>query len=209
MKSKTLYWIGISGVILFVLATVLAHLQMNRFYPMAQYISESFALGTPYGVYLRYLGILPSGILFILFAIKVPALVDDYSPAKLGFYLFAIVYGFGTVLEAVFPCEISCSRGQSIISSLQVLHNTFVLITYFITPFVLVFIGTKLKGLLLNGNLSAVSFVCGFASLLFVYLFVTGLEGNFAGLFQRLAEGTFLIWIIYTATNIKNCYPSK
>lgn len=209
MRSKTLYWVGISGVILFVLASFLAHLQMNRFYPMSQYISESFALGTPYGTYLRFLGILPSGILFTLFAIKVPALVDDYKPAKWGFYLFALFYGMGTVLIAIFPCEFGCSRGQSEISTIQAIHNALGMLTYFLTPFALIFIGTKLKGLLLNGNLSAVSFVSGFASLLFVYLFVTGLEGNFAGLFQRFAEAIFLIWILYTATNIKNCYPSK
>lgn len=209
MKSKTLYWVGISGVILFVLAAILAHLQMKRFYPMSQYISESFALGTPYGTYLRYLGILPSGMLITLFAMNVPRLVEDYQPAKLGFYLFALFYGVGTILMAFFPCEYGCSRGQSDISALQAAHNTMGMLTYFLSPFALVLIGTKLKGLLLNGNVSAVSFICGFASLLFVYLFVTGLEGNYVGLFQRIAEAIFLTWIVYTAINIKYCYPSK
>ncbi|NNM16131.1 MAG: DUF998 domain-containing protein [Bacteroidia bacterium] len=209
MNSKTLYRIGIAGVVLFVLATVLAHLQMNRFYPMSQYISESFALGTPYGSYLRYLGVLPSGILITLFTIKVPNLVEDYSPAKWGFYLFAIFYGLGTVIIAFFPCEMGCSRGRSDIGTLQMMHNAFGMLTYFVSPFALVLIGTKLKGLLLNGNLSAVSFVCGFLSLVFIYLFATGPEGNFVGLFQRLAEATFLFWIVYTAINVKTCYTSK
>ncbi|NNC85417.1 MAG: DUF998 domain-containing protein, partial [Bacteroidia bacterium] len=144
MNSKTLYRIGIAGVVLFVLATVLAHLQMTRFYPMSQYISESFALGTPYGSYLRYLGILPSGILITLFTFKIPNLIEDYSPAKWGFYLFAIFYGLGTVLVAFFPCEMGCSRGRSDIGTLQMMHNAFGMLTYFVSPFALVLIGTKL-----------------------------------------------------------------
>lgn len=199
MKSKAIFWIGIIGVFLFVASTIAAQLQLRTYYPLSQYISESFALGTPYGFYLRYFGLMPAGILFTIFAFSVPSLIDDYKPAKWGFYLFAIFYGLGTVLVAVFPCEYGCSRHLNTDSTLQLAHNLIGVFTYLITPFGLLLIGIKLKGLLIDGYLSTVSLFCGFAAIAFAYTFLSELDGDFAGLYQRMIEASMLIWMVYTA----------
>ena len=203
MKSKIIFWVGIIGVVLFVSSAVLAQIQLRTFYPLSQYISESFALGTPYGLYLRYFGLFPAGVLFIIFAFSIPSLVDDYKPAKFGFYLFAMFYGIGTILVALFPCEYGCSRHLNSIGTLQILHNLFGLLTYLLTPFSLLLVGIKLKGLLINSQLSAVSLVFGFASLVLVYAFLSGLDGDFAGLYQRMIEASLLIWILYVAFSLR------
>ena len=61
-------WIGFLGVVFFISATILGGLQFSNYSHVSQLISESYAIGTPYGVQLRYLGFIPSGIFITAFA---------------------------------------------------------------------------------------------------------------------------------------------
>ena len=67
MNSKTVYRIGIMGVVLFATSSILGGLLIEDYDPLRQLISETYAIDVTYGLYLRMFGVIPSGILFTLF----------------------------------------------------------------------------------------------------------------------------------------------
>jgi len=71
--SKTLtYWLGFLGVLFFIVAAILGGFQFEDYSHLHQFISESYATGTPYGEQLRFFGYVPSGIMIALFALFAP-----------------------------------------------------------------------------------------------------------------------------------------
>ena len=67
MNNKSVFWIGILGVLFFAIPSIIGGFQINNYNPVSQFISESMAIGTPNGKLLRYYGYIPSGILLSLF----------------------------------------------------------------------------------------------------------------------------------------------
>ena len=68
MSRAQTCWAGISGVGLFVVTCVLGGWQFEEYSHISQYISETYAMGTPHGKLLRFLGFIPSGLLLATFA---------------------------------------------------------------------------------------------------------------------------------------------
>ena len=67
MNNKTTFLIGIIGVSLFVVSSVLGGFLIENYNMASQLISESYAIDTEYGIILRIFGYIPSGILITLF----------------------------------------------------------------------------------------------------------------------------------------------
>ena len=98
MNSKIIFLVGVIGVILFVSSSVIGGLLIENYSITRQYISETFAIDTEYGIVLRVFGHIPSGILFTIFSIlgykyfpssnltkidfKVSASAATYSPGQ-------------------------------------------------------------------------------------------------------------------------------
>ena len=62
MNKTITFWLGILGALFFITPSVLGGLQFENYSHISQFISESYAFGTPYGVYMRFFGFIPSSV---------------------------------------------------------------------------------------------------------------------------------------------------
>lgn len=200
---KTLiFGAGILGTLLFVVASILGGAQIEGYSLVSQYISESYATGLPNTEYLRYMYI-ASGILLALFGFMAPSEMPKSKGIKIGFFLFAIFYGFGTVTTGLFPCDIGCNPDPDKASLSQFFHNTAGFLVYAIVPFCLMGIGLSTKRITDATDISKISIICGVLAFAFVVLLFGNPTGPFIGLFQRIIEGSILFWVIYTTLHIR------
>ena len=80
MKNKITFLIGILGVSLFVVSSILGGFLIENYSILSQYISESYAIDTEYGKILRTFGYIPSGVFITLFCFLG---VKSFQPSKL------------------------------------------------------------------------------------------------------------------------------
>jgi hypothetical protein len=204
MGKKLVYWSGLLGVLLFVGAALLGALQIEDYNPISQYISETYATGTPYGEKLRYFGYLPSGLLLTAFAFLARNHFPKNSFVKLGFWGLAVFYGMATVLVALFPCDAGCNKAFIDPSISQIIHNLIGFLTYAFVPLSIILIGIGLRQHKVYAAFTNLTVGCGLFSMLFVGLLFADPLSDFAGLYQRIIEGTFMLWIVVCSLFIKN-----
>lgn len=204
MSGKAVFWIGILGVSLFAVASILGGFQFENYSPVSQYISETYAIDTPYGKSLRYFGYIPSGILLMLFAFSGMKKFPKSKLIRLGFLGVAFFYGLATILTGIFPCDSGCNKELTDPSISQLIHNLTGFLTYTFVPLSLLSIGIGLRQLKSFDKLSRFSIFCGINSLVFAGVFMTNPLSEYAGLYQRILEGTFIAWIVASALFIKN-----
>ena len=205
MKRQVAFWSGTLGAFLFAITSIIAGLQIEGYNFISQFISESYATGIPNSNYLRYLFVI-SGICLSLFGFSALWIFKGYKAIQIGFFLFAVFYGLGTMTTGFFPCDYGCPSNAEVSVS-QFIHNAAGLLTYAIVPFCLIGVGLASKKLPNAYKLSKVSLICGALSLAFVLLLFGNPQGPFIGLFQRIIEGGILFWVVSTAFNfstIKN-----
>ena len=199
--NKLVFLAGVLGTILFVTASILGGAQIEGYSIISQYISESYATGLPNTKYLRVIYIV-SGILIALFGFLAPSFLPKSKGIKIGFWLFAIFYGFGTVVTGLFPCDIGCNPDPEVASLSQFIHNTTGFFTYVFVPFCILAIGFSIKRTLGKTKFSMVSIFCGILAFALVVLLFGNPTGSYIGLFQRLIEGSILFWILFAAYTI-------
>lgn len=162
---------------------------------LSQFISESYTSNMEYGLYLRLLGFIPSGVLILWFSSFVSngfSTVANQSIAKIGMIGFGITHGLFTALASVFVCEAGC-KGESIN---QILHNMLGLLTYATVPIFILLIGKGLSKNVVTKSLGKKFTILGFFSIVSVVLFFSFYDSNFIGLLQRLTEALFLLPIL-------------
>lgn len=201
MKKQIVFWSGVLGAFLFILASILGGLQIEGYSFISQFISESYASGVPNSDYLRTLFV-ASGILLAVFGFTSASTIKDSKGLKFGFFLFAIIYGLGTVSTGFFPCDFGCPA-EGDISLSQFIHNTSGFFVYALVPFCLIGIGITSKKHNDTSRLSKVSLICGVLSLVFVILLFGNPTGPYIGLIQRIIEGSILYWVVLTAFYIR------
>lgn len=198
MRKALVLGTGILGVVLFVTASILGGAQIEGYSWVSQYISESYASGLPNTQYLRYMYIV-SGTLMALFGFVASSLQIGSKVLKIGFFLFAIFYGLGTVTTGFFPCDIGCNRDPEMASLSQFIHNTVGFLVYVTVPFCLMGIGFASKKITGGARFSKISMLCGGIAFGFVVLLFGNPIGPYIGLFQRIIEGSILFWVVFTA----------
>lgn len=198
MSDKLFFLIGFLGVIFFVIPSVLGGYLINGYDPISQLISESMAIDTPYSKELRYFGYIPSGILLTLFGIIGSKKFQHYNLAKIGFWGIAIFYGMATIVVGIFPCDSGCNKEFIDPSVSQFIHNLTGMLTYLLVPISILVIGLGLRKSKKFKHLSIIGIVCGLICMVLVGLLSDPLS-IYAGLFQRLIEGIFIIWILICA----------
>lgn len=203
MSNKLIFWTGILGVSLFTIAAVLGGFLIENYNPVAQLISESYAIDTAYGTFLRCCFYIPSGLLIALFCFAAVKKLPKSNLIKIGFNGLAIFYGIATVIVSIFPCDKGCNKEFIDPSISQIIHNLTGLLTYLLVPICLLSIGIGLRQLNNYNQLSKTALVCGFTSIGFIGILFANPMSNYAGLFQRIIEGTFIVWIIASAFWIK------
>ncbi len=208
MKHKITFLIGIVGVSLFVISTILGGLLIENYSVMSQYISESYAIDTEYGKILRIIGYIPSGFLIALFCFLAVRYFQSSKQLKIGFYGIGVFYGLATIVIAIFPCDSGCNKELIDPSSSQLIHNFVGSLTYLFVPIFMILIGSGLKKTS-NKWFSLQSILLGALSILFVYMLVANPNSKFIGIYQRMVEMLFVMWIIFCALAIKKSTFNK
>lgn len=203
MNESIIFRLGIIGVTLFLAASILGGFQFDNYNPLSQYISETYAIDTPYGKTLRYFGHIPSGILLTIFAFSALKIFPKSSLIKTGFLGIGIFYGIATIIVGIFPCDSGCNKELVDPSISQVIHNLTGLLTYIFVPLSILAIGLGLRQLKTQNSLSRIAMLCGLNCIVFVSLLLTDPLSKYVGLYQRIVEGTFIIWIIACSLFVK------
>lgn len=200
MNKSSITFIGLAGILLFFTAAFCGALLIPGYSQVSQYLSESYAIDTTYGLYLRLLGYIPSGILILFFCFLAVKQLPHSRAASIALKGIGLFYGGGTILTAIFPCDAGCNKEMINPSIAQLIHSVSGLFTYTTVPFFVIVLGfaaLKWKGI---GNLIL---PCGFITLVFSILFFTQLNTAYGGLYQRILEGSILVAILVTAMHLK------
>ena len=203
MNKTTTFWFGIFGALLFIVPSILGGFQFQNYSHISQYISESYAIGTPYGIYMRVLGFIPSGILITLFAVSASKFLPKSNLLKIGLISFGVFYGIGGVLVGVFPCDSGCNKEFIDPSISQIIHNLSGALTYLIVPFSILLIAISARKWNNGKTISTIGLICGVNAFVFSALLTSDPTGEYIGLFQRLTECSFLFWLISFSFYIK------
>ena len=201
MNNKTVSNLGFIGVSLLIFTLIFGGLLIENYDITNQFISESYAIDTKHGVSLRLLGYIPSGIIIALFCFLAEKYLDPKLVVKIGFYGIGIFYGLGTTVTGIFPCDSGCNKELLNLSSSQIIHNIAALLMYLFVPFLIILIGLAIRKT--RHRFSIQSTMLGLFSLIFVYLFGSELLGEYVGLYQRIIEIIFALWIILCSVEIK------
>jgi len=196
MSNKLIFWIGIVGVTFFGVASILGGFQFDNYNPMSQYISETMAVDTPYGKALRFFGYIPSGILITVFGFAGVKKFPASDLTKIGFWGIGVFYGIATIIIGLFPCDKGCNKELVDPSMSQLIHNLTGMLTYLFVPISMLLIGVGLRQFKKYEGLSTVGILCGVICIAFAGILFSDPSTNYAGLYQRIIEGTFIIWII-------------
>ena len=202
MSNKLLFLIGILGVTFFAVASFLGGFQFDNYDPISQYISETMAVDMPYGKSLRYFGYIPSGILLTIFAFAGFKKFPKSNLTKFGFWGLGLFYGIATIVVGIFPCDKGCNKDLVDPSISQLIHNLTGLLTYIFVPISIILIGVGLRKSKKYSRLSKLGIICGLICIVIIG-FLSNPLTNYAGLFQRIIEGIFIIWIIACSIYIK------
>ena len=201
MNNKTVSNLGFIGVSLLIFTLIFGGLLIENYDITNQFISESYAIDTKHGFFLRLLGYIPSGIIIALFCFLGEKYLDPKLVVKIGFYGIGIFYGLGTTFTGIFPCDSGCNKELLNISPSQIIHNITALLMYLFVPFLIILIGLAIRKT--RYRFSIQSTILGLFSLIFVYLFGSELLGEYVGLYQRIIEIIFALWIILCSVEIK------
>ncbi len=204
MNNKLTFLIGIVGASLFIISSILGGLLIDNYSIISQYISESYAIDTEYGMVLRTFGYIPSGIFIAIFCFTG---VRFFAPTKLlniGFYGIGLFYGLATVVVGIFPCDSGCNKDFIDPSTSQLIHNFMGLLTYLFVPVLIILIGLELKKIQKNTVFPLQSIVLGVISFLFVSVLFLNSNSKYIGLYQRIIELVFILWVVFCAIAIKN-----
>ena len=203
MSNKLVFWTGILGVTFFGVASFLGGFQFDNYSPISQYISETMAVDTRYGKVLRFLGYIPSGILLTIFCFAGLKKFPKSNLTKIGFWGLGFFYGIATIVIGLFPCDKGCNKELVDPSVSQIIHNITGLLTYIFVPISIIIIGIGLRQSKNYDGLAKTSIICGLICIVLIGLMLSDPLQNYAGLFQRIIEGTFILWIITCAIFIK------
>ena len=201
MNNKTVSNLGFIGISLLLFTIVFGGLLIENYDFKNQFISESYAIDTEYGFFLRLLGYIPSGILITLFYFLGEKYFESNLIVKIGLYGIGLFYGLGTTVTGIFPCDTGCNKELVNISLSQIIHNIAALLMYLFVPFFIILIGLAIRKTKIWFSIKSI--LLGLISSILVYLFGLNLLVEYAGLYQRAIEIIFALWTILYAYEIK------
>jgi hypothetical protein len=208
MSQKVLSMVGVLGVGLFAATALLGGLLIENYQWTSQLISETYAIDTEYGWELRMYGFVASGLLIGLFCFLARRHFSASGLATLGMFGIGIFYGLATVVVSFFPCDSGCNKEFIDPSLSQFIHNAVGFLTYALVPVFILLVGQGLKATK-DVVYARQSTIIGLLSIVGVGVFFMNANGSFAGLFQRLVEGAFVIWVLITAYWVARTSPQS
>lgn len=209
MPKSAAFWSGLLGVSLFVATTVIGDFLHPQYSHVSQFISELYAMDAPNADTIRYIGYIPSGILFVLFSFFAIRQTPKSVGATIGFIGLGLGYGMGTIICGFFTCDAGCNP-QFINPSLsQIIHNLIGFLTYLVVPVSLFIIAVSSRKWKNAVGFSNTGIVLSFISFCFVGVLNADLTSPYKGLIQRVIEGSILLWIAFCALYISKNQPEN
>ena len=204
MNKNNLFYTGISGVVLFVVAALAGTILIKDYNPVTQFISESYAKDAPYGLPIRIFGFIPSGILLTLFSfLSYSRFLKEHSECREATGL-GVFYGIGTIITGIFPYDSYLNNDFSKVASLaQHIHNLTGFLTYVFAPLSIFSIGLGLRKSSSEDKLANFSIFSSVLLMMLVFILFSGVLSAFTGLLQRIIESIFLLWFVVCAFRIK------
>jgi hypothetical protein len=114
-----------------------------------------------------------------------------------------VFYGLATTIVGIFPCDKGCNKEFIDPSLSQLIHNLTGFMTYLFVPMSILAIGIGLRQLKIHLGLSKIAFFCCINCFLFIGILFSQKFTDYIGLFQRIIEGTFILWIIVCSVYIR------
>ena len=201
MNNKTVSNLGFIGISLLLFTIVFGGILIENYDVKNQFISESYAIDTEYGFFLRLLGYIPSGILITLFYFLGEKYFESNLIVKIGLYGIGLFYGLGTTVTGIFPCDTACNKELVNISLSQIIHNIAALLMYLFVPLFIILIGLATRKTKIWFSIKSI--LLGLISSILVYLFGLNLLVEYDGLYQCAIEMIFALWTILCAYEIK------
>ena len=199
MSRKKLFWIGILGVLLFVLPAVVGGIITEGYNPFSHLISETYATNTLYGPYFRFLGYVPSGILLLVFSWGCVQHFPKTFLIREGLRGLGIFYGLFTALTGLFPCEAGCSFEIIGTSISHQIHHLASLVIYIFVPICILIIGVGLRQKRVQRTLYKITISSGLLGMVLSIALLLNVAGPGVGIIQFFLEITILSWIVYFA----------
>lgn len=194
MNARLAYLTGLLAALTVGLLTVIGGAFYPGFSHVSQFISELGATDAPHARLVNYGGFLPAGLLFVAFCWFAWRALPRAPASSVGFFGLAL-FGIGYVAATFFPCEPGC---RSVNPSLaQTLHNLLGLAGYFTAPLSLLLLGRAARRWPAGHHLAPLGFVG--AGLALGGLLLLSPEFGYAGLAQRVLEGSVLTWVVACA----------
>ncbi len=162
--------------------------------PRSDFISELGAPGAPFAALMSYGVFVPVGVLWAIAAVLLWRALPPGAMGAAGSILL-LANAISYAGAGIFPCDAGCP-GEGTFD--QMMHNFSGALGYFLTPPALALIGAHLmaKGRAAIGALTLA--VAAMSGLSFLAM-ASNLEGETAGLLQRLADYPLFVWMLIAA----------
>lgn len=192
MKNHLASSAGIAGVLFFITSTFIGGLQFDAYSHITQFISETYATGTPWGNRLRWFGFVPAGLLLAVFGFAMAYTHWANKPLRWGLIGLAVWYGLGTAVVSFAPCDLGCDPEQASPSMAHTIHFLVGGLTYLLTPpsILLVAFGASREAHL--RTLWPFLAAMGAVMLIGAVILFAGKPEGALGLVQRITEGAAL-----------------
>jgi len=164
------------------------------------FISELGAAGAEYSRIINYLGFVPTAFSALIIALLLQSKFSNTRLSRVGFLLVGSGVFIGYFGAFIFPCDYGCPAEGSFS---QNMHNNLGLIYYLIIPvgFFVLGIGLRKEPMIIN---SSTSFGATFVFLLGFFMMLNPSQIDLLGLWQRLADYTVFVFLIFMSLFVKN-----
>lgn len=197
---------GVTGSVLFTTITIISASLQSDYDHLNNFISELGATGSSTEWIMNYLGFIPSGICFALFALALLIVVSKSWISRIGSVLF-MVFGIGMTLAGIFSCDPGCPPVGSIESGI---HDGVSAIAFMSAILGTILLGFSFKKIKELQNIWPYSIITGLVALILMLVMISTFDSkNLTGLWQRLYLLTIFLWTIITGLKIYKNYAAS
>ncbi|MCM8568587.1 DUF998 domain-containing protein [Gramella jeungdoensis] len=190
---------GVIGSILFTSITIICASLQADYDHLDNFISELGATGASTELIMNYLGFIPSGICFSLFALSLLIAVSKGWVSRTGSVLF-MVFGIGMSLAGIFSCDAGCPPVGSMESGIHDGVSAIAFMSAILGIILLGFSFKKIKGL---HSIWLYSLITGLVALILMLVMISTFESkHLTGLWQRLFLFSVFLWTIIAGLKI-------
>jgi hypothetical protein len=163
------------------------------------FISELGAAGAEYSKIINYFGFVPTAFSALIIALLLQSKLSNTRLSRAGLLLIGSGVFIGYFGAFIFPCDYGCPAEGSFS---QNMHNNLGLIYYLIIPVGLFVLGIGLRKepMIIN---SSISFGATFVFLLGFFMMLNPNQIDLLGLWQRLADYTVVVFLIFMSLFVK------